>query len=364
MPSLFKILSRSHKHRRSSSNNKDGAGDLASSSPSPLIVGTKLVKKKRNQPHGGIFRSMNLRSGALLKAKKSTSAEEHADHRHSYPTIEAAITYTLSEDENDNDIVFAPQMDIENQVSDVMERLDNEQESFLNLEEDSGPTATTTTTILATDDANFAVLFDDQKKTTTAMGHHNNHDLKQCNGNVNKVINDDTDIEMADYHVDSTMTTTAAANKRTSDNIAVTESSSSSSMTVNNKNNKNKRMKEIEDGKTTTFTHLEIMRNELAHMMQIAKKDKDMHRLEYDAHQTKMEHDAVLDSKDAVITKIRKCLNETELALAQAKSKLSNEKKEHSKTIKLLMKTQYDYHELKNSQNSWSFSSLFSDLTN
>ena len=202
-------------------------------------------KKKKN----GIFRS----------SKKTTSADS--------PVIEAAITYSLSEDEEScNNIIVSSDIDIENQ-------LDHEE--------------------LQLDDTNNTYLFD--KDATGIIG-------------IEKV--------------DSVETKTSDSSKT-----------------------------EKEDDKTMVFTHLEIMRNELAHMMQLANKDKEIYQLKQDFEEMKTQQTELLASKEEEITRLGNALVEVESALLQAQAKLSSEEKEHSKTIEVLMATQYEFHEFKNK--SW-----------
>lgn len=106
-----------------------------------------------------------------------------------------------------------------------------------------------------------------------------------------------------------------------------------------------------ESEKTMTFSHIEIMRNELAHLMQIAEKDKEISGLKQAAADMKVEHIEVLKSKDIKITSIYNVVAELELALSAKGEKLALVEKAHSQAIEALMKTQYDYHELKT--NSW-----------
>ena len=105
------------------------------------------------------------------------------------------------------------------------------------------------------------------------------------------------------------------------------------------------------DEETFTFTSLEIMRNELAHMMQLANKDKEIYQLQQDAEEVKAQHAEIVASKDAEIAKIGKALKEVESALALAENKLAHESLQHSKTIGILMETQVQLHELTNK--SW-----------
>lgn len=106
-----------------------------------------------------------------------------------------------------------------------------------------------------------------------------------------------------------------------------------------------------ENNKTVTFSHLEIMRNELAHMMQIANKDKKIYQLKQDTEEVKIQHAEIVASKDAEIARIESALKEVETALSLAHNKLASEEAEHTNTIEILMQTQYEYHELSNK--SW-----------
>jgi hypothetical protein len=109
-----------------------------------------------------------------------------------------------------------------------------------------------------------------------------------------------------------------------------------------------------DDSDTMTFTHLEIMRNELAHMMQLAEKDKEIHALRMSNDNMQAAHDEAMLMKDAQVAKIQKALTTVEAALAQTKEELVSVNKEHSKAIEVLMKTQYELYELKHSnQGSW-----------
>merc|ERR1711869_32132 len=93
------------------------------------------------------------------------------------------------------------------------------------------------------------------------------------------------------------------------------------------------------------------MRNELAHMMQLANKDREIYQLKQDNENIKVQHEESLALKDAEIAKIKKALEEAESALSQAQDKLAVVNEEHSKIIEALMETQHKYHELKNE--SW-----------
>jgi len=106
-----------------------------------------------------------------------------------------------------------------------------------------------------------------------------------------------------------------------------------------------------ENDKTMAFTHLEIMRNELAHMMQLANKDKEIYELKQCAEEMIVQHAEIVASKDTDIARIQSALGEVELALHFAQIKFASEESEHSKTIALLMQTQHNYYELTNQ--SW-----------
>lgn len=208
---------------------------------------SQLGKKKSN----GIFRS-NV-------SKKSTIKVTEVEP----PLIEAAITYTLSEDDESCDIVMSADTDIENRIS-----------------------------------------------------------TKELGG-------ESTTFENVVFH-------------ETSNNVATNSVQSSDLDCSKNVN---------EHDKTVTFTHLEIMRNELTHMMQIANKDKEIWELQEATEELRAIHSKELALKDGEIAEMRKVLAELESALSLAGTKLESAEDEHTKTIEVLMKTQYDYHELKNA--SW-----------
>jgi hypothetical protein len=86
-------------------------------------------------------------------------------------------------------------------------------------------------------------------------------------------------------------------------------------------------------------------------MMQIANKDKEIHELKQDAEQMNVQHAEIVASKDAEISRLEKALAEVESCLSLAQNKLASEEEEHSKTIAVLMETQYEFHELNNK--SW-----------
>ena len=221
MPKFFKLL-RSHNKRNSNS--------------------SSLKKKKSN----GIFR---------------TNADDNISKKFTTPTIEAAITYSLSEDDESCDIILSPHSDIESQVHEL------KGESIIE-----------------------SVTFQEP------------------------VIN---------YQPSETAATEVKSDTRDS-----------------SKEKKN-------DSKTMTFTHLEVMRNQLNHMMQLANKDKEIHQLNQAGEDRKTKYSKSLASKDDEIAKIKKVLQEVEFALSQAENKLASANEEHSKTIEVLMETQVEYHELK-----------------
>ena len=221
MPKFFKLL-RSHNKRNSNS--------------------SSLKKKKSN----GIFR---------------TNTDDNRSKKFTTPTIEAAITYSLSEDDESCDIILSPHSDIESQVHEL------KGESIIE-----------------------SVTFQEP------------------------VIN---------YQPSETAATEVKSDTRDS--------------------SKEKK----EDSKTMTFTHLEIMRNQLNHMMQLANKDKEIHQLNQAGEDRKTKYSKSLASKDDEIAKIKKVLQEVEFALSQAENKLASANEEHSKTIEVLMETQVEYHELK-----------------
>ena len=221
MPKFFKLL-RSHNKRNSNS--------------------SSLKKKKSN----GIFR---------------TNTDDNRSKKFTTPTIEAAITYSLSEDDESCDIILSPHSDIESQVHEL------KGESIIE-----------------------SVTFQEP------------------------VIN---------YQPSETAATEVKSDTRDS--------------------SKEKK----EDSKTMTFTHLEIMRNQLNHMMRLANKDKEIHQLNQAGEDRKTKYSKSLASKDDEIAKIKKVLQEVEFALSQAENKLASANEEHSKTIEVLMETQVEYHELK-----------------
>jgi chromosome segregation ATPase len=107
-----------------------------------------------------------------------------------------------------------------------------------------------------------------------------------------------------------------------------------------------------EDNKTVTFTHLEIMRNELAHMMQLAEKDKEICNLRKANEDLQVSHDEAMEAKNQEIIKIREMLASVEAALSEVEGKFESANKEHTKIIEVLMKTQHQLYELKHSNSS------------
>jgi hypothetical protein len=109
-----------------------------------------------------------------------------------------------------------------------------------------------------------------------------------------------------------------------------------------------------EDNESMTFTHLEIMRNQLSHMMELAQKDKEINALMASNEEMKFVHAEEMAKKEAEILKLREALSAVEAALSKAEGELTSVHNEQSKTIEVLMKTQYELHELKLShQSSW-----------
>ena len=113
---------------------------------------------------------------------------------------------------------------------------------------------------------------------------------------------------------------------------------------------------------TMTFTHLEIMRNELEHMRQLAEKDKEIHALQAATESMQATHGQALSTKDAEITLIQQALTAVESALAETKQELAHVNQEQSKAIKILMETQYELYELKHSSNQGSWMSPVLDF--
>jgi hypothetical protein len=221
MPKFFKLL-RSHNKRNSNS--------------------SSLKKKKSN----GIFR---------------TNADDNRGKKFTTPTIEAVITYSLSEDDESCDIILSPHSDIESQV----------------------------------------------------------HELK------------------GESIIESVTFQEPVIKYQPSETAAIEVKSDTRYSSKGKK----------EDSKTMTFTHLEIMRNQLNHMMQLANKDKEIHQLNQAGEDMKTKYSKSLASKNDEIAKIKKVLQEVEFALSQAENKFASANEEHSKTIEVLMETQVEYHELK-----------------
>jgi hypothetical protein len=109
-----------------------------------------------------------------------------------------------------------------------------------------------------------------------------------------------------------------------------------------------------EDNKTVTFTHLELMRNELAHMMKLAEKDKEIYNLRKTNEDLKLSMEETTERKNQEIAKIQELLESVEAALSETKGMLELTNKEHTKIIKVLMKTQHELYEIKLcSPSSW-----------
>mmetsp|Transcript_18825 Transcript_18825/g.52598 ORF Transcript_18825/g.52598 Transcript_18825/m.52598 type:complete len:245 (-) Transcript_18825:237-971(-) len=236
----------------------------------------KLLKLFRSQKR----RFSSLPSSSVVKRKKgdgifrSSSAKESMNKNAatSYPVIETAITYSLSEDEESCNNLALPNIDVEHPKS--TEELKGEKivESV-----SSQPTGT-------------------------------NESARNQNEVIKPVVHD----------------------KSSSKDISETMSKSE---------------------KTITFTHLEIMRNELTHLMQIAEKDREISALKKAAEVMTLRHAQGMESKDNEILRINNVVTELELALSATEEKLDSMEQVHSKTIEALMKAQYDYHQLKT--NSW-----------
>jgi hypothetical protein len=111
---------------------------------------------------------------------------------------------------------------------------------------------------------------------------------------------------------------------------------------------------DTEDNKTVTFTHLELMRNELTHMMQLAERDKEITSLRKTNEDLQLLHVDEMEAKNQEIVKLREMLTSVEAALLEAEIKFESVNKEHTKVIEILMKTQYELYELKhNCTSSW-----------
>jgi hypothetical protein len=106
-----------------------------------------------------------------------------------------------------------------------------------------------------------------------------------------------------------------------------------------------------DDSKTMTFTHLEIMRNELNHMMDVATKHKEIVQLTLSNEKLMVDHANELALKDKEIQKLQNALDMVEGALAQTRDDLVRANDEQTRIIEMLMKTQYELHELKHQ--SW-----------
>ena len=103
--------------------------------------------------------------------------------------------------------------------------------------------------------------------------------------------------------------------------------------------------------RTMTFTHLELMRHELAHQMQLAARDREIQSLQLQNEAMKQEHGKVLSTKDEEISKLKHALSEVESVLSKNKEELEVANSEQSKIIGVLMNTQVQLHEEQNK--SW-----------
>jgi hypothetical protein len=103
--------------------------------------------------------------------------------------------------------------------------------------------------------------------------------------------------------------------------------------------------------RTMTFTHLELMRHELAHQMQLAARDREIHALKQQNETLKVEHDVVLSTKDDEISRLKHALTEVEAVLSKSQTDLEVANNEQTKILSVLMDTQYKLHEEKNK--SW-----------
>lgn len=106
-----------------------------------------------------------------------------------------------------------------------------------------------------------------------------------------------------------------------------------------------------ERNNTMTFTHLEIMRSELSHMMQLATKDKEIKQLTFANEEMMLDHAEELALKDLKIKEIQNALAVVEGALSQKEEELVHANAEQTRIIEILMKTQYDLYEQKHQ--SW-----------
>lgn len=237
---------------------------------------SKLLKIFRSQKRRSVSTSSSRvvknKTNAIFRSKpsKNTTNKKTAS---APPVIEAAITYSLSEDEESCNVLVSPDVDIENQLS--------------------------------TDELKGEYIVEN-----VAFPHPT--------GTDDDARNETTDVEQEDR-------------------VKSNENGSCKTMSENDK--------------TLTFTHVEIMRNELAHIMQIANKDKEICELKQAAEDMKLQHTHALESKDDEIAKINKIVVDMGSAVSLEGDKLAFAEEEHSKTIAVLMETQYDYHELKT--NSW-----------
>jgi hypothetical protein len=108
-----------------------------------------------------------------------------------------------------------------------------------------------------------------------------------------------------------------------------------------------------QDNETMTFTHLEIMRNQLNHMMELAERDKEISALQKCNEEMTSIHAEEMARKDFEILNLKEALLAVETALSKAEGELLSLHKEQSSIIQVLMKTQCELHELKSGQSSW-----------
>ena len=106
-----------------------------------------------------------------------------------------------------------------------------------------------------------------------------------------------------------------------------------------------------EGSKTMTFTHLEIMRNELNRMIELATKNKEIKQLVFANEKLIADHANELELKDGEIKKIKDALAVVEAALAQTQDELAHANAEQTRIIEVLMRTQCDLYDLKHQ--SW-----------
>lgn len=97
--------------------------------------------------------------------------------------------------------------------------------------------------------------------------------------------------------------------------------------------------------RTMTFTHLEIMRHELCHQMQLAEKERNIHFLKQQNEELKVAHELILTTKEQEISKLKRALAEVETVLSKSQEDLEVANEEQSKIIGVLMETQVQLHE-------------------